>query len=158
MTIITVNAPTGRIVRDARAALAETLTDAVLVPEIGQNVPAARVGFQVLFREYDPDMMAVGGKLVADTGADAMVIDIAVMEGDWPDETRAEVIRNTLGALADALSLADPSPSWWVTFRVIEEGSWGSRGDVLSIHDLLGTGVFSDAKAKAISANVKKLG
>lgn len=157
MTIITVNAPAGRIDRDARAVLSETLTDAVLVPEIGQFVPAARVGFQVHFREYAADMMAIGGKLLAETGADAMVVDIAVMDGDWSNPVRGEVIRNTLVALAKALGQNDPTPTWWVNFRVIEEGSWGSRGDVLSIHDLLGTGVFSDAKVEAIRAKVAKV-
>ena len=30
-----------------------------------------------------------------------------------------------------------PSPAWWINFRVIEEGSWGSRGGVLTFLDLL---------------------
>lgn len=45
MTVITVNAPTGRLSLDQRCTLARTLTDAVLVPEVGQDEPAARVGF-----------------------------------------------------------------------------------------------------------------
>ena len=35
-------------------------------------------------------------------------------------------------------------------FRVIDDGSWASSGGVLSILDLLGTGVFSDERAHAI--------
>ncbi|MEV7864935.1 hypothetical protein AB0P17_02250 [Streptomyces sp. NPDC088124] len=45
-----------------------------------------------------------------------------------------------------------PSPTWWVTFRVIDEGSWGSDGGVLSVLSLLGSGVFTKEKVKAIRA------
>ncbi|MEV7813124.1 hypothetical protein AB0P05_20655 [Streptomyces flaveolus] len=98
----------------------------MLVPEVDQFAPAARVGFQVHFTEREPDMMAVGGRLLADAGpaADAMVIDVTVMDGDWRQEVRAEVLKRVLAAMADACDPAEPSPAWWVTFRVIDEGSW----------------------------------
>lgn len=154
MTIITVTAPDGRIGPAERATLAQTLTDAVLVPEVGQLAPAARVGFQVHFHSLPADGMAIGGVLVAETGADVITVDIAVMDGDWSAEVRAEVIRNILAALAEALGTATPSPTWWVNFRIIEEGSWGSRGGVLSILDLLASGVFTDEKIAAIRAHI----
>ncbi|MEV5614083.1 tautomerase enzyme [Streptomyces sp. NPDC052225] len=154
MTIITVNTAKGRLDLEQRRTLAGTLTDAVLVPEVGQFAPPARVGFQVHFVERERDMMAIGGRLLADAGpeADAMVIDVAVMDGDWRQEVRAEVIERLLAAMADACGLAEPSPAWWVNFRVIDEGSWGSRGGVLSVLPLLDTGVFTEEKAKAIRA------
>ncbi|WP_369142088.1 4-oxalocrotonate tautomerase family protein [Streptomyces sp. R44] len=154
MTIITVNTPTGRLNLEQRRALAETLTDAVLVPEVGQFTPPARVGFQVHFVERRPDMMAIDGRLLADIGpdADVMAIDVAVMDGDWRQEVRTAVIERVLAALADACGLAEPAPSWWVNFRVIDEGSWGSSGGVLSVLSLLDTGVFTEEKAKAIRA------
>lgn len=156
MTVITVHTPKGRLSLDERRALAETLTDAVLVPEVGQFAPAARVGFQVHFVEREPDMMAIGGRLLADTGPglDVMVIDVAVMDGDWPREVRAEVIERVLAALAEACALPKPSPAWWVNFRVIDEGSWGSSGGVLSVLSLLDSGVFTEEKAKAIRAAI----
>jgi phenylpyruvate tautomerase PptA (4-oxalocrotonate tautomerase family) len=64
VTIITVNAPKGRLGLEQRRELAETLTDAVLVSEVGQPVPAARVGFQVHFVERELDMTAIGGRLL----------------------------------------------------------------------------------------------
>ena len=154
MTVITVNAPQGRLSLEQRRTLAETLTDAVLVPEIGRFAPAARVGFQVHFVERAPDMMAIGGRLMADAGQelDVMVIDVAVMDGDWRREVRAEVIERVLAALAEACGLPEPSPTWWVNFRVIDEGSWGSGGAALSILSLLESGVFTEEKAKAIRA------
>ncbi|MEU6600103.1 tautomerase enzyme [Streptomyces flaveolus] len=120
----------------------------MLVPEVGQFAPAARVGFQVHFTEREPDMMAVGGRLLADAGpdADAMVID--VMDGDWRQEVRAEVIKRVLAAMADACGPTEPSPAWWVTFRVIDEGSWGSRGAVLSVLSLLDSGVFTEERPR----------
>ena len=66
MTIITVSAPEGRLSLAQRRLLAKTLTDAVLEPEVGQPMPAARVGFQVHFRELAPDCMAIGGELLSD--------------------------------------------------------------------------------------------
>ena len=152
MTVITVNAPHGRLSLEQRRTLAETLTDAVLVPEVGRFAPAARVGFQVHFVERAPDMTAIGGRLLADAGQelDLMVIDVAVMDGDWRREVRAEVIERVLAALAEACGLPEPSPTWWVNFRVIDEGSWGSGGGVLSILSLLESGVFTKEKARAI--------
>lgn len=44
MTMINVNYPTGRITLEQRRLLAEGLTDAVLVPEVGQYCPPAREG------------------------------------------------------------------------------------------------------------------
>ncbi|MFI9842396.1 4-oxalocrotonate tautomerase family protein [Nonomuraea sp. NPDC051941] len=156
MTVITVAAPQGRLSAEQRRALARTLTDAVLVPEVGQLAPAARVGFQVHFVERAPDMMAIGGTLLADLLADAeqdvMVVDVAVMDADWRREVRAEAIERILAALAEACGLPAPSPAWWVNFRVIEDGSWASGGRVLSILDLLDTGVFTEERAKAVRA------
>jgi len=84
-----------------------------------------------------------------------MLIDVAVMDADWRQEVRAEVIRRVLAAMADACGLQKPSPAWWVNFRVIDEGSWGSSGDVLSILALLGSGVFTEEKANAIRSRLR---
>jgi phenylpyruvate tautomerase PptA (4-oxalocrotonate tautomerase family) len=156
MTIITVTSPEGRLDARQRARLAETLTDAVLVPEIGQALPAARVGFQLHFRELSPDHMAIGGMLLSacDPRPDVMTIDVLVMDGHWPVEVRAEAINAVLAAMAAACDMAAPSPTWWVAFRIVEEGSWGSRGGVLSILDLLETGAFTPAKAAQIRAHI----
>jgi phenylpyruvate tautomerase PptA (4-oxalocrotonate tautomerase family) len=152
MTVITVNAPAGRFTTDQRRTLAQTLTDAVLVPEVGQFEPAARVGFQVHFRDYQPDQIALGGLLVTDfpEAPDVMVIDLAVMDADWGQEVREVVITRLLRAMADACDLPDPQPAWWVTFRVIDEGSWGAGGGVLSVLSLLDSGVFTPERSDAI--------
>lgn len=154
MTVITVTSPTGRIGLDVRRQLAPLLTDAVMVPEIGQFVEAARAGFQVHFKELALDCMAISGQLLCDSDADLMLIDIAVMDGDWPQTVRSHVIDRVFEALTTALGMDVPSPTWWINFRVIEEGSWGSRGGVLSILDLLALGVFTDNKKQAIQAAI----
>ena len=152
MTIITVCAPENRLSLAQRRRLAQTLTDAVLEPEVGQLVPAARAGFQVHFRELAADCMAIGGELLADqaTPHDVMTVNIAVMNAAWPAEVRERVIRGILARLAEACDLPRPSPTWWVTFQIIDEGSWGSRGGVLSILRLLDTGVFTAERIAAI--------
>ncbi|MGY2875502.1 phenylpyruvate tautomerase PptA (4-oxalocrotonate tautomerase family) [Marmoricola sp. URHA0025 HA25] len=154
MTVITVNTPSGRLSLDQRRTLARTLTDAVLVPEIGRDEPAARVGFQVHFVERDLDHVAIGGILLADMPepVDLIHVDVAVMDADWGRPTRADVIERILAAMSEALGLIEPSPAWWVNFRVIDDGSWASSGGVLSILDLLDTGVFSTERASAIRA------
>lgn len=161
MTVITVAALEGRLSLAQRRVLAATLTDAVLVPEVGQAAPSARVGFQVHFVERSRGHIAIGGALVEDLPLDPMVIDpmlidIAVMEAAWPREVRARVIANVYEALAAALEVAAPSPAWWVNFRVIEEGSWGSRGGPLSILDLLDSGVFTPERAAEIRAALER--
>jgi phenylpyruvate tautomerase PptA (4-oxalocrotonate tautomerase family) len=157
MTIITVTSPRDRLSLDQRRELAETLTDAVLVPEIGQMALPARAGFQVHFVELDPNAMAIGGRLLSDQAdrPDVMTIDVAVMDASWPPPVRAEVIANLLTAVAKVCGQAVPSPGWWVNFRVIDEGSWGSRGAAISILDLLATGVFTAERVTAIRAEIE---
>lgn len=152
MTTITLRSPHGRIAIEQRRTLAKSLTEAVLKVEVGQLSAPARAGFQVWFREFDTSEIAIGGVLLCDQSApaDIVLVEIVVMDGHWPETDRARVIRNIYGALAAALDRNRPPPGWWVTFKVIDEGSWGSRGDVLSILDLLGTGVFAEARADLI--------
>lgn len=152
MTVIHVMTPQGRLNVDQRRTLAKTLTDAVLVPEVGRDAPPARAGYQVHFSERPLDMIAHGGELLCDKASDVMVIDIAAMECSWTRSDRAAVIANVFAALTAACGLEKPSPAWWVNFRVIEEGSWGSRGGVLSFLDILDQGgpLFPPERAAAI--------
>lgn len=156
MTVITVTSPSGRFDLSQRRELARTLTDAVLAPEVGQQADAARPGFQVHFVDVPADHFAIGGALVADTGLDTLVVDVAVMDSHWPQQVRSRVITNLLAALAAATGLQTPAPGWWINFRVIDEGSWGSSGRVLSVHDLLASGVFTDEKVAAIKATTPR--
>jgi phenylpyruvate tautomerase PptA (4-oxalocrotonate tautomerase family) len=152
MTIITVTTVQGRLSEAQRRELAQSLTDAVLVPEVGQFAPAARVGFQVHFVERAADSIAIGGLLVADQSPppDVATIDLCVMDAAWPTPVRKQVTENVLAAMAKACGLQAPSPAWWTVFRTIDEGSWGSRGSVLSILDLLASGVFTAERAAEI--------
>lgn len=152
MSIITVITPENRLTVEQRRRLAETLTDAVLEPELGQLLPSARIGFQVHFVERPADSLAIGGKLLIDQSPpkDVMLIHVTVMEGDWPNDLRERVIRGVLERFTEACGLPKPPPTWWVTFQVIDEGSWGSRGGVLSILQLLETGAFTSERAETI--------
>lgn len=150
MTVIAVYAPAGRIDVEARRALATSLTDAVLEVECGVVTEVARLGFQVHFRQLADDELAIGGVLLADRPVDALLVDVAVMDGSWPPEARATVITNVLAALARDLRLDAPSSSWWVNFRTIDEGSWGAEAGVVSMLDLLAPGIFSDARIDEI--------
>jgi len=152
MTIVTLTTPEGRLSTQQRHRLAESLTDAVLVPEVGRFAPPARIGFQVHFVERAPDCMAIGGRLVSDQtpAPDVATIDICVMDAAWPAALRKQVTENVLAAMAKACDLPTPSPAWWTTFRTIDEGSWGSRGSVLSILDLLASGVFTAERVAEI--------
>ncbi|MEN1986205.1 hypothetical protein RSX24_008360 [Paenibacillus sp. ES5-4] len=83
-----------------------------------------------------------------------ITVNILVMDGDWPNEVRSIVISNIYKCLTSILEVEEPSPNWWVSFQVIEDGSWGSRGGVLSILDLVESRVFTDEKIKAIRKNM----
>jgi hypothetical protein len=87
---------------------------------------------------------------VEDDPPDILVLDVAVMDAAWTHHDRRRVIDALFAALARGLGVDQPSPTWWIQFRVIEEGSWGSRGGVLSIVDLLGSGAFTPERADAI--------
>lgn len=50
----------GRLDLEQRRRPAESLTVAVLVPEVGQFAPAARFGFQVHFVEREPGLGDLG--------------------------------------------------------------------------------------------------
>ena len=152
MTIVIVTTPECRLSLEQRRQLAESLTDAVLVPEVGQFAPPARIGFQVHFAERTLDRMAIGGRLLSDLppAPDVATIDICVMDAAWPEQVRKQVTENVLSAMAKACGMDKPSPAWWTTFRTIDEGSWGARGTVLSILDLLASGVFTPERAAEI--------
>ena len=53
--------------------------------------------------------------------------------------------------------MEQPSPTWWVPFEIIDEGSWGSRGTSLSILDLLGSGSFSKERESEIRKYFKEV-
>ncbi|TDF64540.1 tautomerase enzyme [Cupriavidus sp. L7L] len=152
MTIISVTAPRGRFDLEQRQHLAKTLTDAVLIPEVGQPAAAARVGFRVHFVELEAGCMAIGGRLLAEAPQDILTVDVAVMDAAWPQPVRTRVIEGILAALATAGGMPVPAPAWWVNFRVIEDGSWGSRGNVLRITDLLESSVFTPERVAEIRA------
>jgi phenylpyruvate tautomerase PptA (4-oxalocrotonate tautomerase family) len=120
MTFIHVMTPQGRLTADQRRVLAKTLTDAVLVPEVGKLTPEARRGYQVHFAERPLDMVAHGGELLSDKPSDVMLLDVVVMDRCWTREDRATVIRNIHSALAEACGMKAPSPGWWINFRIIE--------------------------------------
>lgn len=157
MTIITVRSTRGSITREQRSELAWTLTDAVALVECGQITDAARWGFQIHFTELDPDQIAIGGALAADHDSIApLTIDIAVMDGHWPPAERAIIIERTFASLGDALGVQAIPPTWWVTFRTIDEGSWGSSGGPLSMATLLDLGVFAPERAKQIRSALEQ--
>ena len=89
MTFIHVMTPQGRLTADQRRVLAKTLTDAVLVPEVGKLAPEARRGYQVHFAERPLDMIAHGGELLSDKPSDVMLLDVVVMDCCWTREDRA---------------------------------------------------------------------
>src|SRR3979411_3315816 len=118
MTFIHVMTPQGRLTADQRRVLAKTLTDAVLVPEVGKLTPEARRGYQVHFAERPLDMVAHGGELLSDKPSCVMVLYVVAMDGCWPREARATVIRTIHAALADACGMKTPLPGWWINFRI----------------------------------------
>src|SRR5947199_8429549 len=89
MTVISVMTPQGRLNADQRRVLARTLTDAVLVPEVGKLTPEARRGYQVHFDERPLDMIAHGGELLSNKPSDVMVVDVVAVECCWTGRDRA---------------------------------------------------------------------
>lgn len=159
MTIINVNTLEGRFSIEEKSLLAEKLTDAVMIPEIGQFVPEARIEFQVIFSEFKPENMAVSGKLLSDISPvpDNINVHILVMDGAWTKTVRKSVIENIANALADVSGIDKPLNSWKSTFQVIDEGSFGTGPGVLSILSLLESGVFSAEKKSSVLNHINSL-
>ena len=78
--------------------------------------------------------------------------DLAGRVAAWQPEVGARVRERSLAAMAAACGLEEPAPAWWVNFRVIDEGGWGSSGGVQSILPLLESGVFTDERVRAVRA------
>lgn len=154
MTVITVRHPDGLFTREQRRELSMSLTDAVLIVECGKVTSFARFGFQVHFQPFGRDHAAIGGVLADEHPGtvDPVIIDIAVMDAGWSREARGQVIRNVFNALCVALGVDTAPPTWWINFRVIDDGSWGSSGDVLSILDLVDMDAFTPDRAASIHA------
>ncbi|MFD9278910.1 tautomerase enzyme [Streptomyces mirabilis] len=117
--------------------MAVALTDTVLVSEVGRFASAARIGFQVLFVEREPDMMAIGGRLLAGADREPDVLHRA------PPGRAGRRVR----AGGAVTGLVGQLP-------VIDEGGWGSSGGVASILALLASGVFTEEKVKMIRAAI----
>jgi hypothetical protein len=146
MTFIHVMTPQGRFNAGERRILAKSLTDAVLMPEVGRPVPEVPGPFPRTAARHDRAWRRTAQRQAERRHG------VVVMDCCWTREDREAVIRNVFAALTEALGMKAPSPGWWINFRIIEEGCWGSRGGVLSFHDLLDQGgaAFPPERAAAI--------
>ncbi|MET7980133.1 hypothetical protein ABZW44_45650 [Streptomyces mirabilis] len=107
--------------------------------EVGRFTSAARIGFQVLFVEREPDMMAIGGRLPA--GADR--------EPDVLHRASAGRAGRRVWAGGAVTGLVGQLP-------VIDEGGWGSSGGVASIprSPSWPARVFTEEEVKMIRAAI----
>lgn len=158
MTVIAIHSRGNRLDRAQRRELAHLLTLAVMEPELGQTSKAALGGFQVHFRTFATDEVAIGGMLLDDIedGADLVLVDISVMDAWWPLQLREEVIRNVNAALLRVMGEEHPPRSWWVILRIVEEGSWAAGGRAVSIHDFVDAGLFAPSRAAEIRTHLPR--
>ncbi len=151
MTIITVTTVDGLTNEVQRSELARRLTDAVCEIECGKISDQGRSGFQVHLPTLAPDSIAIGGVLAPlRPDIDIIHLDITVMDGHWPDQLREQIPRTCLAIVADVLGQPKPRSTWWSTFRIVPEGSFGAGGNTISILDLLATGAFTPERSTAI--------
>lgn len=118
----------------------------------GHRVIAARMTVSSWVAMTSSGVMSRLARHIATLPSTAATTSVARRDAAWPKPLRRQVIERVLAAMSEACGMDVPSPGWWVTFRVVDDGSWGSRGTVLSILDLLGSGVFTPPRAEEIRA------
>jgi phenylpyruvate tautomerase PptA (4-oxalocrotonate tautomerase family) len=169
MPVLQVYFPSGSLIDERKAALAQRLTDVLLTMEGGAKTDGGRAFATVLFTEVPKSDWWVGGSTdsthVAPPGK--FLVRVSVPEGYMNKSHKSDVHSAVNAAICDVVG--DRSPNQGANVLVIidevPEGNWGARGQTISlamIADSVGLSksgerfkwvrAYFDAKARARAA------
>jgi phenylpyruvate tautomerase PptA (4-oxalocrotonate tautomerase family) len=141
MPLLRVTHQAGAFTDTQKAQLAEKLTHAILVAEIGNDNPTARSLAYVIFQEIDPKTSwFVGGKIqeAAPQGG-YFILDVVYPFGAATQAAKTQLHKDLNDIIARVLNVDGTFPNRagdWVLIHEITEGNWGVSGQTMSIKDI----------------------
>ena len=141
MPLLRVTHQRGALTDGQKAQLAEELTSAILIAEVGADTPAGRALAYVLFDEVDPKTSwYVGGK--PDTSppkGGRFLFDIVYPVGASMQADKTELHATINRIVAKTLDVDGSFPNRagdWVFVHEVPNGSWGASGQTIGIRDI----------------------
>jgi len=141
MPLLRITHQRGAFTDAQKAALAEELTSAILVAEVGADTPAGRAVAYVIFDEVDPTTSwFVGGKpdLVPPTGG-RFLFDVVYPVGASPQADKTKLHATINGIIAKTFGVDGSFPNRagdWVLVHEIADGNWGASGQTIGIREI----------------------
>jgi len=141
MPLLRVTHQRGAFTDAQKAQLAEELTHAILVAEIGNDNPTARSLAYVIFQDIDPQSSwFVGGKLQeAVPQGGYFIFDVVYPFGAADQAAKTQLHQDINDIVARVLHVDGTFPNRagdWVLIHEITEGNWGVSGQTMSIKDI----------------------
>ena len=124
-----------------KAQLAEELTHAILIAEVGRDAAVSRSTAYVLFEEVDPTTSwFVGGRIeeTPPTGGH-FLFDVFYPFGAASQEHKNQLYRDINDSVARVLGVDGTFPNRagdWVFIHEITEGNWGASGQTVGVADI----------------------
>ena len=157
MTIMRLALAGVRLTPDQKERLAERLLGEFAAVEVGNDSPAIRRGFVVVFEELASEdvWMGDGPMTRAGTSGRAALLQTQVMAGPWTDEMKAELFARLERVIREEVDMPRPEggADFWTTFVEVPEGAWGLGGQPVSIARL--APVFSADRQARIEEHLK---
>ena len=141
MPLLRVTHQRGAFTNEQKAQLAEELTHAIIVAEVGSDNPASRSVAYVLFEEIDPkSSWFVGGKLEdRSPQGGRFIFDVFYPIGAANQEQKTQLHKDINESVAKVLGVDGTFPlrgGDWVFIHELTEGNWGVGGQTIGVADV----------------------
>lgn len=167
MPIMDVRYAAGALDKEAKAALAQKLTDVLIRMEGGANTPGGRGFASVFFTAFAEDDWWIGGSAGDDyvSPPGKFLVHVAIPEGYMSIAHKNEVHAWVAAAITEVAGVSDPGRSILTVIDEVTEGNWGNAGHPISLESIAETvgqsnqgerlrwsRAFFEAKARAMAA------
>jgi phenylpyruvate tautomerase PptA (4-oxalocrotonate tautomerase family) len=134
MPLIDLTCPAGTFTDEARTALANDLTTALLRAERAPDTEFFRSITWAYVHELPEGMVLVGGQPVTQP---MFRVEATVPQGALSERRKAEFVSEATRAVLDAAGLGESDGlRVWVLVYEVPEGNWGAAGDVVHFEQL----------------------
>jgi phenylpyruvate tautomerase PptA (4-oxalocrotonate tautomerase family) len=141
MPLLRITHQRGAFTAAQKAQLAEQLTAAILVAEVGADTPAGRAVAYVLFDEVDPKSeWFVGGKPdLAPPKGGRFLFDVVYPFGAASQLDKTALHARINAIVAQTLDVDGTFPQRggdWVLIHEVPDGNWGASGQTIGIREI----------------------